>query len=168
MSAEKLISFSSVEKVVGDMPEKSEIAQHMIVVNTRQTKSAPWIVKVYDPSKDSLSKMNDLYLKNGYTKMVLEKLLSAVESLPAVIRIPKKYPALLFPRYYLIVFNVRNRTDESTYVVPEEVEVVEIVGLKANKGSTAWSYRTSYWHPACQNLIASALRRALQAARGSQ
>lgn len=168
MSAEKLISFSSVEKVVGDMTEISEVAQHMIVVNTKQTKSAPWIVKVYDPSKDSLSKMNDLYLKNGYTKMVLEKLVSAVESLPAVIRIPKKYSTLLFPRYYLIVFNVKNRTDESTYVVPESVEVVEIVGLRANKGPAAWSYRTSYWHPACQNLIASALRRALQTARGSQ
>jgi hypothetical protein len=168
VKAEKLISFSSVEKVVGDMIGISEVAQHMIVVNTKQTKSAPWIVKVYDPSKDSLSKMNDLYLKNGYTKMVLEKLVSAVESLPSVVRVPKKYSTLLFPRYYLVVFNVRNRTDESTYVVPESVEVVEIVGLKANKGPTAWSYRASYWHPTCQNLIASALRRALQAARGSQ
>jgi hypothetical protein len=168
VSVEKLISFSSTEKVVGDMTERSVATQHMIVVNTKQTKSANWIVKLYDPSKDTLDKMNDLYLKNGYTKMVLEKIISAIESLPAAIRIPKKYSTLAFPRYYLIVFSVRNRTDETTYVVPEGVEIVEIVGLKANKGPTAWSYRTSYWHPACQNLIASALRRALQAAARGQ
>lgn len=101
------------------------------VVNTWQTRLRPQI------------------FWDGYypTQVELQKIINKVSELKVKFALPKYFSALSLPRYYCIVF----RDDE-------DIEIVDIVGVKADLTPTKWSYQFGYWHPYCQVLVLDSLK----------
>jgi len=129
---------------------------YAIVVNAMRSRAVSWLAKFYDPVQQTLNAMLSVDISNPYYKMLVEKLRDAVIKLPVKVHTPKPCSALSIPRYFLIVGEVTNETDE-TYIIPSEVRIHEIVGIKVDLTPTKWSYRMGYWHPVCQFKIVSAL-----------
>lgn len=121
-------------------------APFVVFVNIWQTKSTPWIVSNRLPS-------SALEEPDAPPLELLELVRQAVASLPTVISLPKVWSPSGIPRYYMVAFDFDG----------EKVEIVDIVGVRADGSPTKWSYKAGYWHPTVQHAIVKALQRALRA-----
>jgi hypothetical protein len=105
---------------------------YVIFLNTWVTKGTPWVIQ---DGKD-------------IDPEILANLREAILKLPTRVSLPKYFSDLSLPRYYQIYFD-------------NNVNIVEIVGVRRDSSPTKWSYRLGYWHPKCQHDIARALSLAI-------
>jgi len=105
------------------------------VINTWQTKLRPQVIW------------------DGYwpTRKELERIITKVSELKIRFSLPKLFSVLSLPRYYCIVF----RDDDG------DIEIVDIMGVKADLTPTKWSYQFGYWHPYCQVMVVDTLKQLL-------
>lgn len=86
---------------------------------------------------------------------VLSKLADAVESMPARIRLPKKYDQVIFPKAYMIAYE-----HSGAGVIVQDIVGAKLSGLTTQP--SPWCYTKGYWHPMINVIIANALRKAAE------
>jgi len=112
------------------------------VINTWITRGTPWILKIYS----TLSAKSLDELPEETDPKVVEEIINVVSRMKVKVNIPHQSAAT--PRYYLVILN--------------NVELVDIIGIKRNLTVTKWSYNYGYWHPQCQIDILNTLKKKLQ------
>jgi len=128
-------------------------ASNILYVNTWPTKSTPWRIVTAEKNELAVSRRAVNFLT-----MVKEE----IARLPVRVNIPKSVNVLSLPRYYAIFMNLKFEKIDEGEVELNSIEIIDIIGIRADLSPTRWSYRLGYWHPRCQNDIMRILSQVIQ------